>query len=84
MSERFGLSVEETSHALSAACADQDTVVAVLVDRCDGDTAAALVLASDTLGMQLGVAEGTLPLSVADVPAELEAHHDAELAIVDR
>lgn len=83
LSERFGLSVEETSYALSAACADQDTVVAVLADRCDGDTSAALVLASETLSMQLRVAAHTLPLSVADVPAEVEAHHDAELAIVD-
>jgi len=89
LSERLGLSPAETAHALSAACADQDTVVAVMVSRCDGDTTPALGLATEVLGMQMAtveVAEGVDRNAIAPAPERLGPQHvqfDTDLAIVD-
>ena len=89
LSERLGLSPLETAHALSAACADQDTVVAVLAGRCDGDTVPAVALASDVLGMQVAqvdfVDDIDQSASVAALgqPEQRRDQHDTDLAIVD-
>jgi hypothetical protein len=88
LSERFELPPIETAHALSAACADVDTTVAVLLGRCDGDIAAVTEIAASVLSVGQITVERALGrdgvVDVEPVLADFDKYRDVdELAIVD-
>jgi len=85
LSERYGLSPQETAHALAAACADTDTAVAVLHARCDGDLDVVSDLAVNVLAIDAETIRATLePAAPSPVVIYLAAYRSGDdLAIVD-
>jgi hypothetical protein len=85
LSERYGLSPQETAHALAAACADTETAVAVLDARCEGDIDVVTQLAVSVLAIDTDTVRAALdPATPSSVVVDLAAYRaDDDLAIVD-
>ena len=85
LSECYGLSPQETAHALAAACADTETAVAVLNARCEGDIDIVTDLAVSVLAIDSDTVRVALtPAGPSPAVVDLAAYRaDDDLAIVD-